>query len=476
MKDLHFELQFRQDAAFFAERALGLELDDLQREVLDHTIDYGIVNCCRQYGKTFMLALKAVHQMVFWPDSTVLVVAPTQRQAGELIRRVYSFLAKLGWKCKSDGVTRPSLALENGSRILGLPSRADTIRGYSPQLVIVDEAAFCPDEVEAALRPMMLNRRTRRALWLISTPNGRRGMFYDTWSQKTDLRWRKFSRTAVECAWIREEDLRAERERLGEEKFAQEYLCEFLESRRALVRGDQIVRAFDAELVPLEQDQRWFLGQDAPRHTYVGLDLGQARDRSALVVLEYWFRYTGRRDPVTWEPVRELDCRVRKVKQFDLGLSYVEVAREVVRVFEHHIFTYGATLVVDATGVGAAVVDLLRQALRSSRVMLCPVVLTGGSRVVLAGSTYSVPKWEVFEAVRHLLESGGLRLAARAPGMEGLRQELERLERRPRASGVDEVSGKRTGNDDLAMALALAAWRMMWKHRGEVNRELLRAA
>ena len=464
------------DPAGFARDALGIELDDLQQEIVDPTIDYGIVNCCRQYGKTYVLAVKAAHQLLFYPDSTVLVVAPTQRQAGELIRRLYGFLRKLGLKPKSDGVHRPSMALENGSRILGLPSRADTIRGYSPQLVIVDEAAYCPDEVEAAVRPMMLNRRTRRALWLISTPNGRRGMFYDTWTQKTDLRWRKFSRTAVECPWIRAEDLVAERERLGEERYAQEYLCEFLESRRALVRSEQIVRAFDADLLPLEQDQRWFLGQDTPKHTYVGLDLAKEQDRAALVVLEYWWRYTGRRDAVSWDYERVLDCRVRQVRQFELGTSYLDVVKETVRVFDHTVFTYGATLVVDATGVGAAVVDMLRQALRGTKVALCPVVLTGGSRVSLTGSTYHVPKWEVFESLRHLMETGSVRMAARAAGMEVLRQELERLERTPRASGVDEVGGKRTGGDDVAMALALAAWRMLHKHRGEVNREVLLAA
>lgn len=476
MKDLCYRLDLALDAARFAIEILGLALDEVQTAILDVTITYGLLNCCRQYGKTFTLAVKAVHQLVFRPGSTVLVLAPTKRQAAELLRRVYEFLRKLGIAAKSDGMCRPSLVLPNGSRILGLPANPETVRGYSPQLVIVDEAAYCPNELEAALRPMMMNTRTRRSIWLASTPNGRRGSFYELWMQQTDPRWRKFSRRADECAWINQEALQYERERLGEAKFAQEYLCQFLDNERALLRAEVIARAFDATLIPLEEDRRWFLGTETPVRSYVGLDLGQQRDRAALAVVEYLPRQTFKMNYVTYEREREMEARVRYVRRFALGTDYLEVVRETVKLLRHSVFVPGATLVVDSTGVGAAVVDLLRQALRGSglRVELAPVVITGGYQVT-AGKNggYQVPKFELMDALRHVMEGGQVKVASRAGQMERLRKELEGMERRVRETGGVEISGKRSGGDDVVMALALAMWRMLVGHRGRLNRETL---
>ena len=80
-----------------------------------------------------------------------------------------------------------------------------------------------------------------------------RSVFGEQGSRDSRLRdtiHRAISTAAWAMAWIRSEDLVAERERLGEERYAQEYPCEFLESRRALVRSEQIVLALDADLLP----------------------------------------------------------------------------------------------------------------------------------------------------------------------------------------------------------------------------------
>ena len=473
---LAYRLDLALDAARFATEILGLTLDDVQLAMLEIIIEYGVVNCCRQYGKTFTLAVKAVHQVVFRPGSTVLVLAPTRRQAGELLRRAFEFLKQLGITAKSDGLCRPSLVLPNGSRILGLPANPETVRGYSPQLVIVDEAAFCPDDLEAALRPMMLNKRSHRSLWLVSTPNGRRGMFYELWAQKTDARWHKFSRRADQCPWIKQEDLAYEHERLGAARYAQEYMCEFLENERALLTAGVIARAFDPHLIPLLEDRRWWLGADTPQRCYVGLDLGQQRDRAALAVVEYLPRVTARLNPVTYERIKELEVRVRHVRRFELGTGYLEVVHQTVTLLRHGAFARGVTLVVDATGVGAPVIDLLRQALRGTdlRVELAPVVITGGLQVSLGPSgSYHVPKWELIDALRHILESSRVKIASRSAQMETLRKELEGMERRVRHSGSVELSGKHQGSDDMVMALSLALWRMLAAHRGTVNRRTL---
>ena len=302
-------------------------------------------------------------------------------------------------------------------------------------------------------------------------------MFYELCTQKTDLRWRKFTRKADECPWINQEALQYERERLGVAKFAQEYMCEFLENERALLPADVIAQAFDPALIPLLEDRRWCRGAETAARCYVGLDLGQQRDRAALAVVEYLPQRTWRMNYVTYEREQELEARVRYVRQFELGTDYLEVVRQTVLLLRHSVFVPGTTLVVDATGVGGAVVDLLRQALRGTGLLveLTPVVITGGLQVSAGKSGgYLVPKWELMEALRHGLESGRVKLASRAGQMETLRKELEGMERRVRRSGSEEVTGKRRGGgDDVAMALALALWRMLAAHRGTVNRAVL---
>ena len=59
--------------------ALGLALDEHQRAILNSNIRRGILNCCRKWRKSTMIALKAAHFAAHRPGTTVLVVAPSAR-------------------------------------------------------------------------------------------------------------------------------------------------------------------------------------------------------------------------------------------------------------------------------------------------------------------------------------------------------------------------------------------------------------
>ena len=73
------------DAVSFAREMLGFEPDADQARVLDVSIQRGILNCCRQWGKSTVMALKAVHWAYTRPGTNVLVVTPSERQSGEFI-------------------------------------------------------------------------------------------------------------------------------------------------------------------------------------------------------------------------------------------------------------------------------------------------------------------------------------------------------------------------------------------------------
>ena len=129
-----------------------------------------------------MTAAKAVHQAATAAGSLTLVVSPSARQSGEFVRKAAEFARRLGIRPKGDGDNEMSLAFPNGSRIVGLPGNEATVRGFSAvSLLLVDEAARVSDELYLAVRPMLAV--SGGTLWLMSTPYGKRGFFYEAWEQ-----------------------------------------------------------------------------------------------------------------------------------------------------------------------------------------------------------------------------------------------------------------------------------------------------
>ena len=136
----------------------------------------------RQVGKTVMAAVKALYVAYSHPHQQILIVAPTQRQAGILFRNIKTYISDhpemFGEKLVKN--TQTELWLENGSEIHCLLSgkqSGDNIRGFSPNLIIVDEAAFVAEDAFAAIEPSLAS--TQGGLILISTPWGQQGFFYD---------------------------------------------------------------------------------------------------------------------------------------------------------------------------------------------------------------------------------------------------------------------------------------------------------
>lgn len=160
----------REDAVAWVRRELGFSPDAQQAGVLAAGITRGMLNCTRQWGKSTIAAAKAIHQAYHVAESLTIMVSPSARQSGELVRKAEVFARRLGVKVTGDGANEISIALPNGSRIIGLPGTEATIRGFSAMsLLLVDEAARVSDELYMAIRPMLAV--SGGALWLMSTPS-----------------------------------------------------------------------------------------------------------------------------------------------------------------------------------------------------------------------------------------------------------------------------------------------------------------
>ena len=230
-------------------RRLGLEPDATQARVLAGEQKRVLLNCTRQWGKSTITAAKAVHHAYTRNERLTLVVSPSARQSGEFVRKAAGFARRLGIRPKGDGDNEMSLVFPNRSRIVGLPASEATIRGFSAvSLLLVDEAARVSDELYLAIRPMLAV--SEGALWLMSTPFGARGFFYDAWT-RGGREWMRVRVPAPECPRISREFLEQEREAMGERWFRQEYLCEFVDSGNGVFGRELVERAITREVRPL---------------------------------------------------------------------------------------------------------------------------------------------------------------------------------------------------------------------------------
>jgi len=242
------EVEWAGDAAAFARERLGFQPDAMQELALRGG-RRGIVNCTRQWGKSTVMAAKAVHRAFTEAGCLVLALSPSARQSGEFLRKAEEFVGRLGIKLRGDGDNALSIAFPNGSRIVGLPGSERTLRGFSKvSLMLIDEAARAPDELYRAMRPSLAVRDGD--LWLMSTPNGRRGFFWEEWAHGGP-EWSRICVPATECSRISARFLEEEKAK-GEQWYRQEYLCEFLDQEGAVFPRELIDAAFREDFPGLD--------------------------------------------------------------------------------------------------------------------------------------------------------------------------------------------------------------------------------
>jgi hypothetical protein len=245
-----------------------------------------LLNIHRQAGKSLMVALKCLHDVLFFPPALDLIVCPSQRQAQEVYEKVRQAMNILGSLVPPvEHETLTWLRFANGSRIVTLPASEGTIRGYSaPHRIVMDEASRIPELVFHALRPMLattqgaaegsaglvpegevevgegyqvealgglaLQPRQRRGYMdYLSTPNGKQGTFWRTWDRPRG--WETLKATVNESRRISGEWIAQERARTPRHIWAQEYECEFTETDQQVFRYDDVERALSVDVEPL---------------------------------------------------------------------------------------------------------------------------------------------------------------------------------------------------------------------------------
>lgn len=273
--------------------------DPWQIRVLRHPFKQ-LACTSRQRGKSLVASAMAINTAIIEAPGNILYTARTLRQVGEFMGRVHQLYAslktarKVNWDINpfavgsfgEDGPDQTAreradnqadeewskipqkagesvftLKLANGSRIIGIPPKEETVRGFTNvKRLIMDEASRIPDEFYHQAGAFLAT--TRGPMVAFTTPFGKRGWFWEAFegSKSGDKSWLRTRITALGCehsdpacatcraasteritaAWLQEE-----RERIGERWWRQEYGICFEDAVGQLIPHEQIQAAFD---------------------------------------------------------------------------------------------------------------------------------------------------------------------------------------------------------------------------------------
>ena len=283
-----------------------LQLDKWQKKVLD--VKGHFVLCTgRQVGKTTIFAIKAAEYMIKHKRARILVVSLTDDQAQLIIAMTLNYLEEnykdkieginqwqgevkkrvvySEWKKRKEYPTQNKITLTNGSWILSRPvgETGQGIRGFTGEILIIDEASRMPESVFTAARPTLLT--TGGKIWMCSTPYGKQGYFYESFLNKHN-RFEVFHISSEEViqnreisdSWTKTQRkegllmLEEEKKDMGELAYAQEYLGLFMEDLRRFFDKNWIKRVCILEINKVRNSHALhFLGLDIAR---MGKDLG----------------------------------------------------------------------------------------------------------------------------------------------------------------------------------------------------------
>jgi hypothetical protein len=195
---------------------------------------------------------------------------------------------------------------------------------------------------------------------------------------------------------------------------------------------------------------------------YVGLDLGQSSDYTALAVVQTVKEAVGGGNFTT-------HLHLRHLERYPLRTPYPDITEKVAALmgapelspteYDPTRARYAATppeLAVDNTGVGVAVTDLLeKQGLRFVR-----VTITGGDKANRSGKAWRVPKRDLVAALEVPFHTGTLKVAEGLELWPALKGELLAFRRKINLKTAHDSyeHWRETDHDDLVLATALACW------------------
>ena len=258
---------------------LDLALPYQKKVILDKS-KVKVLNFSRQIGKSWTAAYLATQKCLMKNNALVVYLSTGQRAADEALKtcRKFGDAVKI---LSNDTITYTSnascITYSNGSRIMSLPGKPESCRGWSVDLLVCDEMAFWqqPDECWQAIIPTLLNHLSggEKEIIICSTPLGKNSLFFDLCQRaKVEKDWKYFEISIHDAI---KDGLNVDLEQLHKlipdpTQFAIEFECSFADSSNDFISSNLL--QFYVDDVKFED-------------YFIGVDWARSGDGTAITVL-----------------------------------------------------------------------------------------------------------------------------------------------------------------------------------------------
>lgn len=189
---------------------------------------------------------------------------------------------------------------------------------------------------------------------------------------------------------------------------------------------------------------------------YMGLDLGQSHDPTAICVIKrtrVHELYGNPKYPRSRTKSELFQCGY--LERLPLGTTYPRVVSYVAGLLQRPIWSGVVDLSIDGTGVGRPVVDMFEVA----KIPFTAVTITGGDQEIrVSHDDFRVPKIKLVSGIQALLHAGTLKIQKELADAETLVRELQDFRVAFSDAGRMTFNAREGKHDDLVLALAIAVW------------------
>lgn len=329
-------------------------LYDYQKEMILSFLNHRntVLTCARQSGKSTVTCGFILWFILFNTEKTVALLANKGEIAQEIFGRIqfaYQYLPK--WL--QQGIVewnKRSISLENNSRAIATATSGTAIRGFSADLLFIDEAAFVDgwDEFFTSVYPILTEKENSKTI-LVSTPNGL-NHFHSIWANALQG---KNNYNPILVTW---EQVPGRDEKWKEdvisglngdlEKFNQEMCGEFLGSSGTLISGSKL-KQLTSEYPIVESEGLYQFKQPEKNNRYMmvcDVSRGKGLDYSAFQLIDvtsmpYSQVCVYRNNAVT--PVDYAEVIFRTAKAYNNAFVMVEI-NDIGEQVSHELnYTFG---------------------------------------------------------------------------------------------------------------------------------------
>jgi len=255
-------------------------LDDWQQDILK-TKGHLLLCTGRQVGKTTILSIKAAEYMIKHKSCQIIVCSLTEDQAQLIIVMMLNYLEenyKTYLAKKKKAPTKNTITLNNKSKVISRPvgNTGNAVRGFTGDVLILDEASRMPEFIFTASKPTLLTRGGE--IWICSTPFGKSGYFYECFENK-NKRFSVFhinseqviNERTISNHWTERQRAEAirfleeEKQDMSKLEYEQEYLGHFVDDLRQLFPDELIDKCCKATNTPIVEYGKYYMGIDVAR-------------------------------------------------------------------------------------------------------------------------------------------------------------------------------------------------------------------